>query len=279
MNNQGFTPAPAATGNDRTIMIPTPGGSAHEAPTPQFREQIAPAALQPQEVRQGLSIISNKAATLLTVIMKLRTTVNHREYKTLHRTLCDEMTRFANHCRNASVDPQQTAIAQYILCSAIDEAILKTPWGATCGWANHSLLSVFHNETFGGEKVFALLQQSLSAPAQNIDLLELFYYVLSLGFEGKYRLEHRGFEQLQQIRDSLYQTIESHRQPAEDELSAQWRSIFGSQKGLLKRVPFWIISSVVLALLLVSYSGFQYILHQDTSYTLDLIHQLNVSDQ
>ena len=50
-------------------------------------------------------------------------------------------------------------------------------------WARLSLLVMFHNETWGGEKVFQLLARLAEDPAGNRDLLELMHVVLALGFE------------------------------------------------------------------------------------------------
>ena len=47
----------------------------------------------------------------------------------------------------------------------------------------------------------------MSNPAKYIDLLEVMYICLSLGFEGKYRIQNRGKMHLDTIRDGLYKQI------------------------------------------------------------------------
>ncbi|CAH0990147.1 hypothetical protein SIN8267_00232 [Sinobacterium norvegicum] len=251
--------------SDKTLIIPTPGGAQSHGAQAAQSNKVADHNFQPVSVHGGLSPLVNTASNLLTVIIKLRTTVNHNDFKSLHRSLCDEIKAFSNKANQQGIEQRQVLSAQYILCSTLDEAVLKTPWGATCGWANHSLLSIFHNETFGGEKYFSILKQVIVTPSQNVDLLELFYYTLSLGFEGKYRIEQRGAEQLQLIRDNLRQTIDNQRPPSAEELSGQWQSSYKSKNSLLTRTPIWVIGCIAGALLVLSFSGFQYWLHQDTA--------------
>ena len=50
----------------------------------------------------------------------------------------------------------------------------------------------FHNETWGGEKVFQLLAKLAQDVPTHRHLLELIYIVLALGFEGRYRVVDNG---------------------------------------------------------------------------------------
>ena len=75
----------------------------------------------------------------------------------------------------------------------------------------HSLLAMFHNETWGGEKVFQLMAKLAEKPAENRDLLELIYAALALGFEGRYRVIENGRAQLDAVRDRLAQILKQQR--------------------------------------------------------------------
>ncbi len=75
---------------------------------------------------------------------------------------------------------------RYCLCAAIDEAVLSREWGRDSQWSQQSLLSLFHQETWGGEKFYEISERFLKAPAQHKDALEFVYLLLRLGFEGKF---------------------------------------------------------------------------------------------
>ena len=71
----------------------------------------------------------------------------------------------------------------------------------------HSLLVQFHNEGWGGEKVFQLMSKLAENIPGNRALLELMYVVLALGFEGRYRVLDNGRMQLDSVRQRLAQML------------------------------------------------------------------------
>jgi len=252
---------------DRTVMIPTPGASRSSARSRGASGQGPAPVTQGEkiEVRHGLNPLVTGATTLLTLVSKLRSTMQHNNVPDLHKRLTEEIKVFERNARNSGISGDTVVAARYLLCSVIDEIVLNTPWGAGSGWSQHSLLSLFHQETSGGEKSFLILQKLLETPGTHLDLLELYYLCLSLGFQGKYKVMPRGNEQLEQIRDNLYHTIESHRPGWESELSPHWQGSVSRQQYLKNYIPLWVIASVVLALLVLTYSGFRYWMYQETT--------------
>ena len=252
---------------DRTVIIPTPGAArGAPTPTPAAGPAINSAATLNEriELANGLNPLVNSAATLLTLMIKLRTTMQHANVPDLHKRLTNEIKTFESKTRNAGIASDSVIAARYLLCSVIDEVVLNTPWGASSGWSQHSLLSLFHQETSGGEKCFLILQRMLETPGTHLDILELFYICLSLGFQGKYRVVARGNEQIEQIRDNLYQTIENHRPVAAPELSPHWEGAVKPKRGMTNFIPLWVFASVVMAGLVLTYSGFRYWLYEST---------------
>ena len=278
-------PAPVPDTGDRTVMIPRPGGRPPEpaippAPPPAANtwQQPAPPPMQqapapqvapPQalQLEGGLNPLVTAASTLLTVTTKLRNTVEHTDVAALHRQLASELRQFEQQAKTAGVRPEIAVTARYLLCTALDEAVMHTPWGSAAGWSQRSLLSLFHNETFGGEKFFTILGRLLEVPSQNLDALELVDLLLSTGFEGKFRIDPRGRDQLEAIRDNLYRTIEQQRGGFDPELSPRWQQSARRDRGPMHFIPLWVIASCVAALLLVSYSGFRFWLHQSAQTT------------
>ncbi|WP_445355219.1 type IVB secretion system protein IcmH/DotU [Microbulbifer sp. EKSA008] len=281
MSNDSFTPPRAPNAGDRTVLIPTPGAAAAPAPAaaqvqPQFfASQDAPVEAQ---VRNSLNPLVSAASKLLGVIIKLRTTMNHANVPDLHKRLTTEIQSFEREAKQLALTPESVLTARYLLCTVVDEVVLTTPWGTASGWSQHSLLSLFHKETFGGEKCFVILQRMLETPASHLELLELFYLCLSLGFQGKYRLVQRGHEQIEQIRDELYRTIEQHKQPMDRDLSPRWQGCVERKSRLIHYIPLWVIMSVVLGLLLATYSGYRWWLYETTTPVADQILDLSKSD-
>jgi type VI secretion system protein ImpK len=78
----------------------------------------------------------------------------------------------------------------------LDQCGASTPWGGSGAWASHSLLVQFHNEAWGGEKVFQLMAKLADEPGATATCWNCCYVVLALGFEGRYRVLDNGRAQL-----------------------------------------------------------------------------------
>jgi type VI secretion system protein ImpK len=114
--------------------------------------------------------------------------------------------------------PQRTILAaKYCLCTALDEAVLATPWGHSSAWPHQTLLSILQKETWGGERFFIILEEMVKLPKQNLHLLELLYIILSLGFEGKYYKEEPTVRD--EIRHGLFNVITPYREQLDQYLS------------------------------------------------------------
>ncbi|WP_299939891.1 type IVB secretion system protein IcmH/DotU [uncultured Microbulbifer sp.] len=280
MSKESFTPPPAPDGGDRTVMIPTPGAAAPVQPDPIPQQLFAdPGSAADRQVRNSLNPLVSAASKLLGVIIKLRTTMNHANVPDLHKRLTREIQAFEREAKQLALTPESVLTARYLLCTVVDEMVLTTPWGTASGWSQHSLLSLFHKETFGGEKCFAILQRMLETPASHLELLELFYLCLSLGFQGKYRLVQRGHEQIEQIRDELYRTIEQHRPAMERDLSPRWQGCVERKSRLIHFVPLWVIMSVAVGLLVATYSGYRWWLYETTTPVVDRVADLTDSER
>lgn len=274
-------------GGDRTVMRPMPGGrgtgSQTHVPQPSIpqpgRASTAPTSRPPLDAGaayfrtdQGLNPLVNAASTLIAVFEKTRQSLSHPDVGGLHQRLVNEVKAFEARIRDQGTRQEVILSARYLMCSVLDEAVLNTPWGSESAWGQRTLLSVFHGETSGGEKSFLILDRMRQTPADNLDILELFYICLSLGFEGKYRLMSRGRDALDQIREELFAIIRRHRGDYERALSPRWQGLGNTRNSLTEYVPMWVVVALVLVILFFGYSGFRYWLYVSaTPVTEELI--------
>jgi len=281
---------------DRTVIRPMPGGrggGAQQPPQQPFQQppqqpmqqpaQQAPLqqpstpAYQPQQSQvagganayfstsSGLNPLVNAASTLIAVFEKTRAAVSHPDVGGLHQRLVNEIKTFESTAKQTGIKPEIVLSARYAVCAALDEAVLNTPWGSESAWPQRTLLSVFHNETSGGEKFFLILDRMKEQPAENLYILELMYIFLSLGFEGKYRVIHRGRDIIEQMRDDLFTIIRRQRGEYERSLSPSWQGLGRTRNSLASYIPMWVIASIVGAVLLLSYTGFRGWLYDTSS--------------
>ncbi|MFO1330026.1 MAG: DotU family type VI secretion system protein [Rubrivivax sp.] len=265
----GAAPAPDATvvrgGSGGGV-----GGSARAADGGAAAQAPVDAA-----VAAGLNPLLQNAAPLLMAATRVRTTAQHPNPAALRAGLADAVRRFENNARAAGVPNEQVIAARYVLCTFIDQCASSTPWGGSGAWASHSLLVQFHNEAWGGEKVFQLLSKLGKDVGPNRNLLELLHVVLALGFEGRYRGMDNGRQQLDSIRERLAQLLRQHGGDVEPELSPQWQGV-ASQARLVDGIPLWVVAALTAAVLLVLFFVLQFTLNGRTNDTFNALQAMDV---
>ncbi len=191
------------------------------------------------------------AMPLLGLAVRIRGLHEFDGIEALHARLVNEMQGFQQEIEMAGYDDATVLASRYIMCSAVDEAVLSRPWGADSNWPERPLLSVYHNETWGGEKVFAILDRVMDESHRFVDLLELTYYVVALGFEGRYHVMHNGQSRLDALLGSVQTLLEKHRGPVPERLMNPDPNIYETRQRMTRQFPVWGIW-VIAGLLLVS---------------------------
>jgi type VI secretion system protein ImpK len=204
------------------------------------------------------------AGTLLALVGQLHGTTSHPDIGSLRGHVEQEVKTFESAARAGGADNETVATARYVLCTLIDETVLSTPWGNESIWSEQTLLAKFHREAWGGEKFFNILDYLLQEPARHIDLLELIYLCLAMGFEGKYRVQDLGNSKLQSIQENLFFTIREIRGDYERELSPHWRGVEDRRNPLVRYVPLWVLGAILGVLLVAIFIGFRVGLNRTT---------------
>lgn len=277
--------------SDRTILRPRPGGRRPAQPQspqqqppsyspppaqgqqPAYPQQpgygppppsqpgyaAQPAGPSPAMLGQlggGVNPITSAATTLIALLAQLRDSAHHPDPQSLFQHVTNELRSFEAAARSAGESPDHVLASRYVLCTAIDETVLNTPWGSQSIWATQTLLSTFHNDTWGGEKFFQLHDRMIQDPGANLHLLELMYLLIALGFEGKYRIQERGRADLERIQENLYQIIRMQRGDVERSLSPRWHGVEDKRTRLARYVPLWVVAAAAAGVLIIVYFGF-----------------------
>jgi len=210
--------------------------------------------LRPHEyVISGSNPLVAAANPLLDLIPQIRATTSHPSPAMLREHLLDEIRQFELRAQQAGIPNETILGARYCLCTALDEAAALTPWGGNGVWSAHSLLVTFHNETWGGEKFFQLLAKLSQNPGQHLDLLELLYFCLALGFEGRYRVLDNGRSQLETLRQRLLRILRGARGEYPRALSPHWQDVPAQTQLRRLPVPLWVFGALLAVLALAIY--------------------------
>ncbi len=223
----------------------------------------------------GMNKINAAAATLFSLVSRIRNRAQHMDPEKLRRSVVAEVRGFENRALQSGIDAQEVKIARYAICATLDDVVLNTPWGGQSVWAQQSMVGTFHKETVGGDRFFDLLARLEKEPGKNINLLEFLYMCLSLGFEGRLRVEPNGLDKHLQIRAGLARIIRGQRGTVEKDLSPHWAGIDKPHRVLSLWKPVWVTSAIVAVLLTGTFMTLSWMLNRNTDRVLG---QLSVLD-
>ena len=221
---------------------------------------------QPTESSARLTAVQNARNPLLEAASPLlRAQADMPEYleadaiPELRSLLEHEIRIFQKLCEQTNIRRDHMLGASYCLCTALDEAVMQTTWGKAgdsgVEWITTGLASTFHEDRKGGDKIYLLIGRLMTEPKEHIDLLEVIYRILSLGFLGRYRFETDGHRKHDTVRQRLYTEITAQRGPVPAALSPHWEGDTRGRSRPFYDFPVW-ITAVLLSLILLAMFGY-----------------------
>lgn len=273
--------------SEKTIVKPRPGARQaltrqSSATTPEDCTAFAPARGGSRRERfqlpaTHLGQVCDEASKLLSLADRLGKARTVEDVPELKRQCTNLVREYQADLKSANVLPDTLDTASYCLCALLDELVLNSEWGQTGQWAASSLLSEFHSQTWAGTHFFDLIESARRTG--NTPLLTLQYLCLSLGFKGKYRVQERGQEQLDILRDSLYHLICSEKGRYTTPFDRSWQKRIVSGRKLTQGVPLWVGFAICSVVLLLGYLGFVHKIDQVTQPLLGQISALGIPEQ
>ncbi len=230
---------------DPTVALSRPARGAPE--DPERDDRMVFDAIVRRQARREDDILVVAAEPLLVLVAQLRNAAEFADVEALRKRVTEEIERFEERATKGGVPAGEITAARYALCALIDETVLMTPWGSRSSWSSRSLLSEFHGETWGGEKVFRLLDRVSENPKKYLGILRLLDACLMLGFEGRYRVIEGGREQLEQIRANTGRLIRDQLPDPPETLSPPVPAEPGTRGQRLRRralrsfLPLWTV--------------------------------------
>ncbi len=113
----------------------------------------------------------------------------------IHQRLLTEIHKFQLKLIQQDFNKLKVLAASYCLVTCLDELVMNSNLIHGYDWSKHSLLSITHNETWGGENFYKILHYSLQKPSSYLELINLIRLLLKFGYKGKYyQLRHSSDE-------------------------------------------------------------------------------------
>ncbi|MCC6572567.1 MAG: DotU family type IV/VI secretion system protein [Planctomycetes bacterium] len=164
----------------------------------------------------------------------------------------DELFReLDNGARANDIPLEDVQQAKYALVAFFDEIVLSSNWAAKDAWQGKPLQLAYFNDFSAGEEFFNKLEALRNTrDPRKLDVLEVYFLCLSLGFRGKYA-DLQGMERRKVLLDALAREMKTARGgDSGEELSPHWKPP-DAMPNLTRVIPAWVVPVVCATLILI----------------------------
>lgn len=222
----------------------------------------------------SLNPLVDASSALLGMVVRVRQLELLDDIERLYHQVVDEIASIDIELAEQGYDRPTLLAYRYVLCSFIDEAVMGTPWGQQSLWAEHSLLTRFHNETWGGEKVYSILARLQQEPQRYRDMLAFIYLCLCLGFEGRYKVMPHGQEEYEQVVRSLGDQLATLSDTPEATLTTPLDNVIRTGHRRRNGLPVWGIFALFAAAMATIYGALAWTLDSQTDAVIAILDQM-----
>lgn len=164
----------------------------------------------------------------------------------------DELLReFDAEGRRAGYEVAQVRLAMFALVAFVDELVLTSKHTVRAVWSDQPLQLTYFNENSAGEEFYVRLEAARRGDqARDVDVQEVFYLCLCLGFHGRYAGSSRAEKQRRSLMEQVASEIRSRRGAAGATLSPH--ALQAATEVVSERLrPVWAVPIAVALVLLV----------------------------
>lgn len=208
----------------------------------------------------GLNPLVDVASYIFSVIGKLKQIQSYKQLNKLQEELKKEVTTFQDAVKSQGYNLEYSVVCRYIICATIDDIISNTTWGGNGQWDEYSLLAAFNQDAQHQDKFFTIMERAVKEPVLYIDLMELMYLCLSMGYKGRYRATEHSQYQLEQITNNLYKHIRAHRGSFSKTLSPTPLRAQGAKAVIRNKTSLLFIFIVTACIVMAIFIGLGYLM-------------------
>lgn len=196
------------------------------------------------------------AQPLLVLISRLINSPHLDELQTIQQLLPHELKAFITRAQGLDYPAHIIALARYLLSTSFEDIIDQlSVINDTNEKANEQLQASSKSDNF-----FNLINQLRHQASTYIDLIELAYVILCIGYCGNYRYIANGKVELENLLENLYQVIREQRGDMQPDLRLADSSPITETKSKSSISLAWL--SAIVASIIFSFSiGFSYVLN------------------
>lgn len=222
----------------------------------------------------NINPLIDAATPLMGMALRVRGLSTCDNVDDIYKQAVEEVKAIEVELKEAGYEHAVIIAYRYVLCSFIDEAVMNTVWGADSIWIENSLLSRFHNETWGGEKVFIILNRLEGEPTRYKALLEFIFLSFCLGFEGQYRVMNNGREEYDKVVANLYAILRRMQENEPEELTHATEHVITTKYNISRQIPLSMVFSGFVVTCVVIFIGYSLLLHTKSTDVLEQLNQI-----
>ena len=230
--------------------------------------------------KTGVNPLVTAAQPLFSILERINLSEKPPELMALQANLAHELQAFITNAETTEHIKEIILVARYLLCATIDEIIEK----AYLKKGSQGIVD-FNQETPKFKKVtalqetpastelaspdiyfFQILDNAMNKPDFYLDVIELIYFCLITGFEGKYRSDPNGKQSLENLLDKLYQVIQEQKPPTVEKLFVQMTPT--RRFSITKAFPWAWLTATLGSILVMGYLIASYQFNQHATHIL-----------
>ncbi len=204
---------------------------------------------------ENVLTLTELASDIFLLVLGFRERADSVDFNTLHQGVLKLFEEFDKKAKSLKFDPDAVADARYALAAFVDEAILRSQWVGKEQWADNPLQLQFFETYLAGEGFFEKLDSLRTRGESAVEVIEIYYLCLVLGFEGKYGME--GTERLEALAKLIHDELVRFRPKVPKDVSPHWKVVDGPAQEET-RLPRWLLYScaAVILVCVLLYIGF-----------------------
>jgi type VI secretion system protein ImpK len=247
----------ASNSDTENLITGTPAISQHTSQ----QQLLLPGKFITHHPKAGLNPLVDAAGYFFSIIGRLKQLKSYRNLNKLQLELLQEINTYQDTIKAQGYGSEYILVSRYALCATLDDIIENTSWGSQGQWSQYSLLAALNQEPVQQDRFFIILDRIIKEPTLYIDVMELMYICLNLGYKGSYRSTEFSQNQLEQITNALYKRIRAHRGDFTKTLSPfPIRITSPTSKKSTKKIPLWSVAIATLLIIFGLFAGLEYLL-------------------
>lgn len=243
---------------------------------PSFTETIASQTsnLDLTTMRSSRSSLSSLCTDLLLIAIRMKEAEDLGEPSALRKLINHYLELYRKNCELSGTGPEKILDTQYALVALLDETVLSSPGACRDYWITRPLQLDIFGDNIAGEEFYRKLKKLLLSPGKNLEVLEVYYLCLSLGFEGKYRISDTA-ERIELIQN-LGQKIRSMRMSSSCGLSPHGMvtGIETFPKAEFSLFPLWVSALILVSALSLFCSVIYMSIHEKMKSLIEALERM-----